>query len=688
MPTPGFWRALTPASRSRLQRLGIQAPADLLFHLPLRYEDRTRLTPVAELVDGQPAQVEGELIDHEVTRGARRQLRARLRDAGGHELMLRWLNFYPSQQRQLAERGVVRAFGEVRLGLWGAEMVHPQLSPGGAEVALDSALRPIYPTTAGLAQRQLQRWAAQVLDALLPDEPLATDALENLDMMPLPDALRCLHQPPASVRTADDGRLTPAWRRLKFQELVAQQLFLRRARLLRGMACAPELRGGGSLLNAFLAQLPFPLTDAQARVWREISGDLATTTPMQRLLLGDVGSGKTIVAALAMLTAADAGRLAVMMAPTEILAEQHHAKLSQWLTPLGIEVACLLGRQGRRARAATCAALADGRQRLVVGTHALLEDPVVLPRLGVVVVDEQHRFGVRQRLALREKTMSDADASAMMQPHLLMMSATPIPRTLAMTHYADLDVSVIDQLPPGRTPVRTRLLDARRRQTAIDLVRDVIAGGGQVYWVCPLIEHSEALQLRTAEETHAELSAALQDIAQVGLLHGRLKRDDKSATMAAFVAGELAVLVATTVIEVGVDVPNASLMVIEHAERFGLAQLHQLRGRVGRGRVRSSCVLLFESPLSALARERLKVIYEQSDGFAVAQEDLRIRGPGEFVGARQSGAPLLRFADLLADADLIDAARTQAAHLLAEAPGVADRWMQGWVRDGERLLRA
>ncbi len=499
--------------------------------------------------------------------------------------------------------------------------------------------------------------------------------------MPLDAAIPLLHQPPPDVdATALETRTHPAWQRLKFEELLVQQLSLRKAHAARRARTAPSLQGTGALTDALLAVLPFSLTGAQRRAEVQIADDLAQAHPMQRLLQGDVGSGKTVVAALAMLRAVEAGWQAALMAPTEILAGQHYLKLCAWLETMGLTVEWIAGSVGKKARSAAMGRLQSGESMLAVGTHALIEDPVTLPRLGLAVVDEQHRFGVRQRLALREK----GDAAS---PHMLMMSATPIPRTLAMSYYADLDVSVLDELPPGRTPIVTRLVSDARRDEVIGRVHDACRAGRQAYWVCPLVEESDALELQTAIDTHAHLAERLDDL-KVGLVHGRMKAEEKRTTMAAFAAGELQLLVATTVIEVGVDVPNASLMIIEHAERFGLAQLHQLRGRVGRGSTDSVCILLFSDELSQTARARLKVIYEHSDGFVIAREDLRIRGPGEFVGARQSGVPLLRYADLELDGALVEAARDTAVDLLAAQPALAEAVMHRWQGGREGLLRA
>jgi ATP-dependent DNA helicase RecG len=493
-------------------------------------------------------------------------------------------------------------------------------------------------------------------------------------------AIAYLHDPPTDAsQQALDERVHPAWTRLKFDELLAQQLSLKMHRRARSKRKAPRVPGNASLTNALRERLPFALTRAQQRVIAEIRRDLARGEPMQRLLQGDVGSGKTVVAALAALQTIESGFQVAFMAPTEILAEQHYRKLAAWLDGLPVNIAWLSGGLPAKERKKALTAITSGEAQLAVGTHALFQDVVTPPRLGLAIVDEQHRFGVVQRLALRQKGIGDA--------HQLMMSATPIPRTLAMSFYADLDVSVIDEMPPGRTPVATKLVSQRRRAEIIERVRKVCAAGGQVYWVCPLIEESEKLELQTAVALYAELTATLAELT-VGLLHGRMKPDEKAATMAAFVRGEVNVLVATTVIEVGVDVPNASMMVIEHAERFGLAQLHQLRGRVGRGADKSVCVLLFEEPMSEMAKARLKVIYENSDGFEIARQDLLIRGPGEFLGARQSGVPLLRFADLERDVKLIEQARNAADELLRREPGAAQAHLERWLGGKQEFIRA
>jgi len=675
------WPGVGPQLAERLAKIDVFSPADLILHLPLRYEDETRLTMLADARPGLAAQCEVEVLSCEVTPPPRRQLVVRAADASG-EVMLRFVHFYPSQQKQMAAGARLRIFGELRDGFFGAEMIHPRIRPVAAGEPLPESLTPIYPTTAGLAQSALRKIIAGALRHNGMRDELPEALRRNLNLPALPDALCMLHAPPPSLSILDiEDRGHPAWQRIKLDELLAQQISLRRAYAARRAKNAASLPQRDTLTRELLKQLPFALTGAQRRAFSEIAADLTSDHPMQRLLQGDVGSGKTCVAALAMLQAAENGRQAVLMAPTEILAEQHYRKLTDWLTPIGLEVAWLSGSRKKKEREATLARLAAGEILLAVGTHALIEDPVTLPGLALAVVDEQHRFGVRQRLALREKGQAGES------PHMLMMSATPIPRTLAMSYYADLDVSVLDELPPGRMPIVTKLVAEARREEVIRRVHDACVKGRQAYWVCPLIEESEALQLKTAEESYAMLSAALPDLA-VGLVHGRLKNDVKSATMAAFVAGDIKVLVATTVIEVGVDVPNASLMVIEHAERFGLAQLHQLRGRVGRGAHESACILIFAQPLSQTGRERLKAIYEHTDGFIIAREDLRIRGPGEFIGARQSGVPLLRYADLEQDAGLVEIARGLAEEILEDAPRVADAVTARWFGGRASLLKA
>jgi ATP-dependent DNA helicase RecG len=639
--------------------------------------DETRVTPIRDLRLGDHAQVEGEIVHAETQYRPRKALICQLQDTSGL-LHLRFLNFYPSQVAQYKTGTRLRALGEARQGLFGLEMVHPQCRAVREETPLSDALTPIYPTTAGLSQNTLRKLMLQVLATLTIVETLPVSAQITLHLPSVADSLRLLHQPPPDISLfALEDRDHPAWQRLAFDELLAQQLSMRRHYARRRGQDAPPLKPKGKLPKLLRESLPFGLTAAQQRVLDQISLDLAQPHPMQRLLQGDVGSGKTIVAALAALQAVENGWQAAIMAPTEILAEQHYQKFSAWLTPLGIQVAWLSGSQAKSERDASLRACKAGTAQLAIGTHALFQDKVEFAKLGLAIIDEQHRFGVHQRLALRMKGG---------QPHQLMMSATPIPRTLSMSYYADLDVSVIDELPPGRTPVVTKLVSDERRDEVIAGVHKACTEGRQVYWVCPLIEESEALQLQTALDTHAVLSEALPDF-KVGLVHGRMKPAEKQAAMQAFSSGESQLLVATTVIEVGVDVPNASLMVIEHAERMGLSQLHQLRGRVGRGATQSACVLLYQKPLSQTARQRLKVIYENTDGFEVARADLQIRGPGEFLGVRQSGVPMLKIADLERDADLLETARELADSMLRDTPDLAEAHLQRWLGQAEEYVK-
>jgi ATP-dependent DNA helicase RecG len=677
--------AAAPAASAlerKFARLGLARPIDFVLHLPLRYEDETRLTPIAEARHGTPALVEGEVLESHVAYRPRRQLVAKVGDASGI-LFARFLHFYPSQQKQFAAGTRVRLYGEVRAGFFGGEMVHPRVRVVRKDEALPTALTPVYPTTAGVPQHELRGR----IDAALrgPLEDTVPEALRApLALPPFAAAVCALHRPPAVAELAHyEDRMHPAWRRIKFDELLGQQLSMRTHYRLRRAQSAHPLGGGAELERELLARLPFAFTAAQERAWSEIARDLASRHPMNRLLQGDVGSGKTVVAALACLRAIAAGHQAAVMAPTEILAEQHWRKFAQWLDPLGVRVVWLAGGQKRSERAAALAAMADGELAVAIGTQALFQEGVTFASLALAVVDEQHRFGVRQRLALREK---GAGGGACV-PHQLMMSATPIPRTLSMSYYADLDVSVIDALPPGRRPVVTKLIGEGRRPEVIARIRAACRDGRQAYWVCPAIEESEALALKTALDTHATLVGELPEL-RVGLVHGRLAAAEKGAVMAAFQARAIDLLVATTVIEVGVDVPNASLMVIEHAERFGLAQLHQLRGRVGRGSAESVCILLYRQPLSETARERLRIMYETHDGFEIAARDLALRGPGEFLGARQSGVPLLRFADLARDDDLLQAARVAAERMLDEFPDAARAHLERWAGGRVELLRA
>ncbi|MGH8683724.1 MAG: ATP-dependent DNA helicase RecG, partial [Nitrosospira sp.] len=629
--------------------------------------------------------IEGIIIHSEVMYRPRRQLVCQVEDAGG-SLFMRFLNFYGSQVKAYSIGARVRLLGEVRPGFFGAEMVHPKCRIVRECEPLADALTPVYPTTAGLSSETIRKLIRRTLDSgdhpvhlseILPDMLLKHYRLPNFR-----DSIFFLHQPlPDTSAALLQERTHPAWRRIKFDELLAQQLSMRlhyRQRRSRG---APVLPRKNRLTKALLESLPFQLTSSQRKASAEISRDLATAHPMQRLLQGDVGSGKTVVAALAVLQAIENNYQAALMAPTEILAEQHYQKLSSWLAPLGVTIARLSGNQKKKQREIMLANIAEGSAMLAIGTHALFQEQVEFARLGLAVIDEQHRFGVHQRLALRMKGAKTGSA-----PHQLMMSATPIPRTLSMSYYADLDVSVIDELPPGRIQVLTKLVADTRRDEVTARIREACHDGKQAYWVCPLIEESESLQLKTALETHETLSLTFPDL-KIGLVHGRLPPQEKSAVMESFKQGEIQLLVATTVIEVGVDVPNASLMVIEHAERMGLSQLHQLRGRVGRGAEASICIMLYQKPLSATAQDRLRIIFEHTDGFEIARQDLRLRGPGEFLGARQSGVPMLRFADLERDGDLLDAARTAAEELLRDHPEAATHHLQRWLGNEREYLR-
>lgn len=667
-------KAITKPLLANLHKLGIVDVQGLLLHLPLRYIDETHITAIRDLRNGEQVQVEGEIVHAEVQYKPRKMLVARLADASG-QLSLRYLHFYPSQIKVLEVGKRLRVFGEVRGGFFGWEMVHPQCRAVREHEPVLETLTPVYPSTAGLSQNSLRKWIGWALQHGDLSEHLPAHVYHELALPSLADSLRVLHHPaPQADLNALTERTTLEWQRLAFDELLAQQLSMRRHYARRRSQGAPALKPSNTLINALLKSLPFPLTAAQQRVALEIGADLAQQHPMQRLLQGDVGSGKTIVAAMAALQAIENGWQAAIMAPTEILAEQHFKKMQAWLAPLNIEVAWLSGSQSRKDRALSLAAVAEGSAKLVVGTHALFQEQVVFARLGLAIVDEQHRFGVHQRLSLKQKGKTARVAS----PHQLMMTATPIPRTLSMSYYADLDVSVIDELPPGRTPVATKLVADSRRDEVLERVRMACSDGSQAYWVCPLIEESETLQLKTAMQTYEYLQQAFPDLG-VGLVHGRMKGSEKQAVMAQFAANTIQLLVATTVIEVGVDVPNASLMVIEHAERMGLSQLHQLRGRVGRGSAKSACILLYQTPLSELARARLKIIYESSDGFEIARADLELRGPGEFMGVRQSGVPMLKIADLQRDAALLGHAQSWADSLLKENPKEVELHLERWM---------
>ena len=673
-------------TRQKLERLGLISAHDLILHLPLRYEDETEIMPIATLRPGRSAQIEATVIRSDASYQPRRQLTAVVQDDTG-EIGLRWLTFYPNQQQQMQVGRRWRIRGEVRGGMHGYEIIHPKVTV--ADSVLPAALTPVYPTTEGLSQPSLRKAIGQALEKVELNDTLEPELVQRLGLQSFGEAIRTLHAPtPDMDALALIEHTHPSWLRIKFDELLAQQLSLAAARDARRSLRAKSLKANpkaDSLCARLLKSLPFSLTPAQQRVTSEISADLEREFPMYRLLQGDVGSGKTIVAALAALQAIDAGVQVALMAPTEILAEQHFQKLKMWCEPLGIEVCWLTGSITPKARKIANAAISSGQARLVVGTQALIQETVEFFDLGLVIVDEQHRFGVAQRLSLSKKGEELPGADWI--PHQLTMSATPIPRTLAMTFYADLEVSSIDTLPPGRTPVVTKLISNARRDEVLGHVAQACATGQQVYWVCPLVQESESLDLQTAVDTHLALTEALPDYT-VGLVHGQLPTAEKAAVMKAFREAHINVLVSTTVIEVGVDVPNASLMVIEHAERFGLAQLHQLRGRVGRGVAKSVCVLLFQTPLSMLARQRLRAMYETQDGFEIAQRDLDLRGPGELLGSKQSGVTLLRFADLAADGGLVVAARQAAIELRDTAPHIVERHLARWMRGREDFLRS
>jgi len=666
--------------RVRLEKLGLAGDADLALHLPLRYEDETRVIPIVRAAMGESVQVEGLVVDCKIQYRPRRQLFVRIRDDSG-ELGLRFLNFYGSQIKHFVTGTRVRARGEMRDSFLGPEMIHPRYSVVSLTTPLPDCLTPIYPAGEGVSQSVLKKAIAGALGRVDLSDTVPEEIRQRYTLWPFEKALRTLHNPAPEVSRIELAERThPAWIRIKFDELLAQQLSLKRAREERRERTAPAFGPQESLIESLRQRLPFTLTAAQERVWHEISADLSRTYPMQRLLQGDVGSGKTVIAAMAALKAIDNGYQATLMAPTEILAEQHFQKLCEWIEALGVNVAWLTGRLQKKAKEAAYDRVRNGQARLVIGTHALIQEAVAFARLGLVIIDEQHRFGVEQRLALRAK-------SGLGQPHQLMMSATPIPRTLAMTYYADLEVSTIDQLPPGRLPVVTKLFGQERREEVLQRVHAAVASGQQAYWVCPLIEESEALQLQTAVETQAALNEALAGIS-VGLVHGRLGPQEKAGVMDGFARGAIQVLVATTVIEVGVDVPNATLMVIEHAERFGLSQLHQLRGRVGRNTSQAACILLYQSPLSQGAKERLRIMREITDGFEIARRDLALRGPGEFLGQRQSGMALLRFADLETDQWLVEQARDAADWLLRDYAEHGERHLMRWLGRRADFLKA
>ena len=687
----------TKPAPTTLKKMGLDSPMALALHLPLRYEDETELFTIEEaLHQGRfsPTQTQGVVIRNQVLFRPRRQMLVTIEDDTA-TLQLRFLNFYPSQQKQMAVGSQIRVRGEVREGFQGPEMVHPTVRGVAVDAPLPTSLTPVYPASAGVSQAVIRKAVGQALrdpglqDSLAEFLPkkLMTQLLPSNDWPSLQSAITYLHQPPADADThALLERTHPAWRRVQFEELLAQQISLKRAHAIRQERHAPSFtkptKKEASLEAGLLKALPFQLTGAQDRVWSEIGFDLSRSYPMNRLLQGDVGSGKTVVAALAAARVLDHGYQAAVMAPTEILAEQHYLKMKEWFEPLGVRIAWLSGSLKAKEKRLAQEMIESGEAQLIIGTHALIQENVRFSKLGLAVIDEQHRFGVRQRLEIQQRLGSE-----LFYCHQLMMSATPIPRTLAMTYYADLDVSVIDELPPGRKPITTKVVKASRRDEVISGLQSWLAKGLQAYWVCPLIEESEVLQLQTAVESFEQLTQALPEF-KVGLVHGRLKAEEKAAVMAAFKANEIQLLVATTVIEVGVDVPNAALMVIEHAERFGYAQIHQLRGRVGRGSADSVCILMYAEPLSIAAKERLQTLREISDGFVIAERDLSLRGPGELLGAKQSGDAMLRFVDLQRDAWLIELAQQAAERLLAEHADLVERHLERWLGTRADFLKA
>jgi len=675
--------------------MGLNTPMALALHLPSRYEDETELFTIEEAIGlgaFNSIQTQGVVIRNQVLFRPRRQMLVTIEDDTA-ALQLRFLNFYPSQQKQMAVGAHIRVRGELREGYLGPEMVHPVVRALTPEAPLPTSLTPVYPASAGVSQAIIRKAVHQALRDPSLKESLAEflpskimgQILPNNDWPQLQAAITYLHQPPADADTqALLERTHPAWRRVQFEELLAQQISLKRAHAIRRQRQAPDFKQSGvsGVEEGLLKVLPFQLTGAQKRVWKEIGNDLSQSFPMNRLLQGDVGSGKTVIAALAAARAIDSGYQAAVMAPTEILAEQHYLKMKEWFEPLGITVAWLSGSLKAKDKRLAQEIIESGQAQLIIGTHALIQDKVSFAKLGLAVIDEQHRFGVRQRLEISQRV-----GSKLFYCHQMMMSATPIPRTLAMTYYADLDVSVIDELPPGRKPITTKVVKAARRDEVIGGLQDWLNKGLQAYWVCPLIEESEALQLQTAVESFEQLTLALPTF-KVGLVHGRLKGEEKAAVMAAFKANEIQLLVATTVIEVGVDVPNAALMVIEHAERFGYAQIHQLRGRVGRGSADSVCILMYAEPLSFAAKERLQTLRETSDGFVIAERDLSLRGPGELLGAKQSGDAMLRFVDLQRDVWLIELAQQAAGRLLAEHGDLVERHLERWLGTRAEFLKA
>jgi ATP-dependent DNA helicase RecG len=662
-----------------LERLGIKTVEDMLFHLPLRYEDRTQIKPLEKLTVGETALVEGTIQAAEVKTGKKRSFICSFSD-GTATIILRFFHFYPNKIQQLQPGVRLRCFGEVRQGYQNLELVHPQYEQINQQnsILLEEHLTPIYPTSSNLPQVVFHNLINQIFENFEIIDYLPKNIQQRFHLLPLLEALQILHHPPPNLSLKSlQLKQQPAQRRLAFEELLAHHLSFYTLRTQANRRQAPHLQNAGQLAQQLLAQLPFQLTKAQQKVYAEIATDLRANHPMQRLVQGDVGSGKTIVAALAALQAIESDYQVAVMAPTELLSEQHFQTFTQWLQPLQIEVAWLTGSLSKKKRELALQNIATGQSALIIGTHALFQKEVEFAKLGLVIVDEQHRFGVHQRLALRNK-----GSSANYCPHQLIMTATPIPRTLAMTAYADLDTSIIDELPPGRTPVNTVIIPNTRRDEIIARIQHACQQEQrQAYWVCPLIEESEALQLQAAQETATQLKHTLPQLT-IGLVHGRMKSKEKEQVMADFKTGQLQLLIATTVIEVGVDVPNASLMIIENAERLGLAQLHQLRGRVGRGAQQSHCVLLYQPPLAETAKSRLATIRDINDGFVIAQKDLEIRGPGEVLGTRQKGVLNLRIADLQRDKELLQEI-VEAGKLLAQqSPENSQALIQRWVKTG------
>lgn len=670
----------------KLAKIGLENIQDLLLHLPLRYEDRTKLYPINDLLPGIYATVEGSVLRTDIAFGRRRMLTSQISDGTG-VLTLRFFNFNAAMKNSLAEGRHVVAYGEIKRGQRGAEIIHPEYRVQGeiGDVELQEALTPVYPTTEGVRQATLRKLTDQAL-ALLDTVPIAELLPEELrhGLMDLPQALHTLHRPPPDIRLSDlEQGKHPAQRRLILEELLAHNLSMLAVRAGTQSHKALALTADDALKNRFLAALPFSPTNAQQRVVADIEADMNKPVPMMRLVQGDVGSGKTLVAALAALRVIAHGKQVALMAPTELLAEQHAANFRRWFEPLGLTVGWLAGKQKGKARQTQMDAIAGGEVDMIVGTHAMFQEQVRFSGLALVIIDEQHRFGVHQRLALWEKGEEQG-----FHAHQLIMTATPIPRTLAMTAYADLDTSVIDELPPGRTPVTTVAIPDTRRSDVIERVKSACLNEGrQAYWVCTLIEESDLLEAQAAEATAEELKLLLPEL-KIGLVHGRMKAAEKQGVMEAFKQGELQLLVATTVIEVGVDVPNASLMIIENPERLGLAQLHQLRGRVGRGAVASHCVLLYKAPLSQTAQKRLQVLRDSNDGFVIAQRDLEIRGPGELLGTRQTGSAEFRVADLLRDQALIPEVQRIARHLHQNYPEHARALIERWLPERSRYSNA